>query len=326
MPFWLAALALLSGLTLAGQDADGKHLIWLDPGPVENRDLLYGPGGKAGQPTPPFRFLHEDLAGSSAKVKVKDANGTILAVKFGSEAKPDVFASRLAWACGYIAQPEYLVSSGQIEGVHGLKRAASAVHDGKFTNGRFQLRRDEPKFLKENGWSWVNNPFRGTPQLNGLRMIMMLVSDWDNKDARDKDSDSNLAIFEEHTPDGPRYLYFVSDWGASMGKWGNIANRSKWDCKGYTEQTQDFVRGVQHDTVQWGYSGKRTGDQVRDIRISDVQWLMQFLGHLTDEQIRRGLAAAGASAEEIACFQPTIRTRIDRLSRIAAAGQQTAAR
>jgi hypothetical protein len=54
------------------------------------------------------------------------------------------------------------------------------------------------------------------------------------------------------------FHYLINDWGATMGKWGGITKRSKWDCKGYASQSKDFVKGVRGGKVRFGYEGKRT--------------------------------------------------------------------
>lgn len=303
----------------------GQYILWQDPGEVETRDFVYGAGGEGNQPKPPFQFVTEETSGTTPKVKVKDAQGTTWVVKWGEEAKPSVFATRLVWACGYIVETEYMITRGQIVGVHGLKRAGSSVQkDGSFINGRFQLRSDHPKFLADSSWAWNSNSFRGTPEFNALRILVMLVSNWDTKDARDFDSsahdataDSNLAIFQDSDENGPKYLFFISDWGASLGKWGSAPlGRSKWDCKGYAEQTPDFVQAVEHGKVRWGYSGKHNDDIVKDIRVTDVQWLLRYLGRVTDEQLRRGLAASAATPDEMDCYLRSIRQRINQLQAI----------
>jgi hypothetical protein len=300
----------------------GQNVLWQDPGNVESLDLVWGIGGEAKKPEPPYSFVEEELSGTTPKVKVKDGKGTTWVVKFGEEAKPSVFATRLVWACGYTVEVEYLITHGQITGAHDLKRAAPWLQkDGAFSDGRFQLRADYPKFVTGHSWAWTNNPFLGTPELNGLKILVMLLSNWDTKDARDlthgKEVDSNLAIFQETGGDQPRYLYFDSDWGASLGRWGGIATRSKFECKGYSAQTQDFVQGSENGIVRWGYMGKHNEDIVKNIRVSDVQWLLQYLGRITDEQLRRGLAASGATPEEMDCYVRSIRQRINQLQAVA---------
>ena len=296
----------------------GQNVLWQDPGDVEAKDLVWGAGGEANQPQAPYQFLKEELSGTTPKIQVKDAKGITWVVKFGEEAKPSAFATRLIWACGYTVEIEYLVPQGTITGVRGLKRAAAFVHEnGSFIEGRFQMRADHPKFVPDHSWAWNSNPFLGTPELNGLRILVMLLSNWDTKDARDLtrggEPDSNLAIFEDSDANGPRYLYFISDWGASLGNWGGVAKRSKMDCKGFAAQTPDFVQGSEGGVVRWGYSGKHNDDIVKNIRVSDVQWLMQYLGRITDDQLRQGLAASGATPEQMECFLRSLRQRIDQL-------------
>ena len=70
---------------------------------------------------------------------------------------------------------------------------------------------------------------------------MMLLSNWDDKDIRDAHRrGTNTAIYK----DGGRYLFFIDDWGGSMGHWGKVLARSKWDCVDYYRQSADFIRGV----------------------------------------------------------------------------------
>jgi hypothetical protein len=326
------AVLLISTHAIAAQPPDaaallkklpaGENILWQDPGNVEALDFIDGVGGPANRPQAPFQFIEEDMSGTNPKVKVKDARGTLWSVKWGKEAKPSVFATRLVWACGYTVETEYLLTRGQILGAHGLKRAAGSIQgDGYFSDARFQLRSDHPKFLKDHNWAWTSNPSLGTPQLNGLKILVMLLSNWDTKDARDfagsgpkGTADSNLAIFQDSDQSPPLYLFFISDWGASLGKWGSAPGpRSKWDCKGYTAQTPDFVQGVDKGIVRWGYSGKHNDDIVKGIRVTDVQWLMQYLGRVTDDQLRRGLAASGAAPEQMDLYLRSIRQRINQL-------------
>ena len=304
----------------------GEDILWSDPGDVASLDFIYGPGGRDGEPQPPFSLVKEDLGGTNPKVVVKDANDRTWSVKFGVEARPEVFCNRLIWACGYVVETEYYVAHGQITGARGLKRARSEIgQDGSFANARFQLRSDSPRFLKDSNWTWAENPFTGTQQFNGLRIMMMLVSNWDAKDARDIDAngantgaaDTNLGVFQDTGNDGPRYLYFVDDWGASMGRWGHTAARSKWDCSSYAGQTAEFVLGVHDDVVEWGYSGKHDRDIKENIRIEDVRWLLQYLGRVTDDQINAALASSGATPGQLECFGKAIRNRIGQLKRIA---------
>ena len=287
--------------------------IWQDPGRVENLDFTNGAGGISNIPRPPFTFKEEDKEGSNAKVKVKDAAGRNWGVKWGSEVHSEVFASRMAWAAGYYTEPTYFVKSGKINAATKLDRAKKYIKsDGSFTDARFELKEDGIKKLKnEESWRWDQNPFVGTKELNGLKIIMMLTSNWDSKDQRDVSRGSNTAIFKYKATGELHYVF--TDWGGSMGKWGGVLSREKWDCEGFSDQNAKFIKGVKNNSVEFGYSGQRTDDIREGIRVSDVRWLLKYIGRISDAQIRAGLLASGATQEEAKCFVSAIRDRIYKL-------------
>ena len=297
----------------------GKPIIWSDPGAVETLDFVGGIGGREQSPKPPFTFLEESESGSNPKVRVTDANGVQWTAKFGSEVNAETFATRIAWACGYFVEPAYFVASGKIEKLGPLSRAKKVIQsDGSFTDARFERRRDKGvrKLEEEQSWSWVSNSFVGSKEINGLKVVMMLTSNWDNKDVRDVKRGSNTAIFQTPTDAGVEDRYIVTDWGGSMGKWGKYFSREKWDCKGYSSQTKDFVKGVNGGLVEFGYSGQHSEGFKTDIKTTDVQWLMNYLGRITDAQLREGLQASGATPDEVSCFISSIRNRIDQLKTV----------
>jgi hypothetical protein len=300
----------------------GKSILWVDPGDASLIDFEHGVGGSELQPQAPFRFIDEDMSGTHAKINATDARGALWNIKWGSEATPSTFCTRLVWACGYFVEPEYFVARGRIEGVHGLKRAKSRVaKDGSFVDARFQLRSGSATFLDDYSWTWTSNPFVRTPQLQGLKILMLLVSNWDAKDARDRAygrMDSNLAIFADDSTGERHYIYAQDDWGGTLGKWGNQFTWNRGDCKGFAEQTRDFVKVVEDGKLRWAFNGKHRKDMTADITVYDVQWLLQFLGRITDAQIRRGLEASGATPDELECYAKSLRQRIEQLQLAAA--------
>ncbi len=291
----------------------GHKLIWRDPGAVEHADLRYGIGGARLQPRPPFRFLNEDTSGTNPKVHVRDANGREWAVKFGPEASPDTFCSHLVWAVGYYAEPTYYVARGVIRRVHSLKRARHVIDSrGNFSGGRFQLRSRYPEFLRNVDWGWEENPFLGTHALNGLKVMMMLVSNWDAKDIRDTRKDpgnTNTAIYRERNA----YIFFVDDWGAALGNWGHYFTRTKWDAVDYYDESPRLVRGVNEGRIEWGFKGKHTADLENGISMGDIRWLLRYLGRITDAQLRTGLLWSGATEDEAHVYADALRERIQEL-------------
>jgi hypothetical protein len=261
------------------------------------------------QPKPPFTFQSEDTSGTRAKVMVKDANGRKWDVKFGVEASPDTFCTHLAAALGYYVEPTYFVADGVIEGAGSLTRARKDVDKGgHFQAGRFQLRSSEPHFMRTADWSWDQNPFVGTPELGGLKILNMLVSNWDDKDARDEGRGSNTAIYQE----GKLLYFFIDDWGGGMGRWGKFFTRDKWNASSFLSQSHDFVKR-KGSGLDWGYVGQHSALMTKGVTPDDARWLLQYLGRVTDDQLRAGLLASGASAEETAKYVEGLRLRIQAL-------------
>jgi hypothetical protein len=298
----------------------GRDVIWRDPGRVEQLDLRSGPGGADGNPVPPFSFLEEHLVGSQPCVSVLDAANRRWRVKWGPEVHSENVAVRIAWACGYFAEITYFLPTGRIERAHDLRRAQSRIDErGAFKDARFE--RDDPavrKMFEEHSWAWNDNPFLGTAQLNGLKVVVMLLSNWDTKDRRDVARGSNTAIFQYRLGPWRREArYLITDWGGSMGRWGgNIVTRGRWDAAGFEAQTPGFVARVEGDVVYFGYVGQRTADVAYNISPGDVRWLLEYLGRITDAQLDDALMASGATSEEAARFTRALRDRITQLGQL----------
>jgi hypothetical protein len=295
-----------------------RHVLWRDPGRVEALDLAAGPGGPDGVPAPPFTFVEEHASGTSPCVTVRDAEGRRWRVKWGEEVQSETFAVRLAWAAGYFAEVTHFVPEGVIQGPHDLHRAGTCIDpNGRFADARFEF--EDPRAIghwEEHSWAWNDNPFVGTTQLNGLKILVMLLSNWDSKDQRDVARGSNTAIFEYRLSRWRREArYLITDWGGSMGRWGTLpVTRANWDPAAFESQTPAFVTGVSPDgTVAFGYTGQRTGDVATGIRVPDVRWLMQYLGRITDAQLDDALRASGAAADEAARYRTALRDRIEQL-------------
>lgn len=302
-----------------------EHVLWRDPGDASTLDLHAGPGGRDGHPKPPFRFLEEHLSGTQPCLSVTDANGRRWRVKWGEEVNSETFAVRLVWACGYFAETTYFVPEGRIEGTTGLQRAASCIDaECRFTNARFEL--DDPavrKLFEEHSWAWHQNPFVGTRELQGLKILSMLLSNWDTKDRRDVARGSNTAIFEHRVRGGHEARYLITDWGGSMGSWGaNVITRGRWDPAAFEAQTPDFISGVEDGLVIFGYRGQRTVDVSWHITPEDVRWICRYLLQITDAQLDDALRASGATDTERDQFRRALRERITQLSRVAAQARQ----
>ena len=154
--------------------------------------------------------------------------------------------------------------------------------------------------------------------MNGLRIMMALINNWDLKEI-------NNDVYSEKDG-GVRYV--VSDLGASFGVTGNNLTRSKSDPGDYTGSK--FVQSVTKDHVDFYLSSRpfvlsvvnapnyvtRTHmqDVAKDIPIADARWLGHLLQPLTDEQIRDCFRGAGYSVGEVEEYARAVRERITALS------------
>jgi len=297
------------------------QLLWNEPKPAGISAWTWGPGGQEIAPRPPFQFVKEKMGGTNPKVEVTDAAGHFWTVKFGSEVHSDTFAPRLLSALGYAAEPAFFVRSGSISGVHDLKRAKHFISkDGSFRGASFKLREESTAPDPDKAtWSWVDNPFVTSRELGGLKILIMLTSNWDAKDARDGEG-SNNKIIQAHSAVDSSPWFAVTDWGASFGKSGGFLKRDRWDWNGYRAQTPNFARITSNGVLDWGFKGKHDGDITAGVGVADVRWLMPYLSRITDEHLEAGLTASGASAPVAREFTRLIRERILQLQRISESG------
>jgi hypothetical protein len=291
-----------------------RHVIWRDPGRIEELDPVAGPGGPGGEPMPPFRFLEEHTNGSQPCVSVKDARNRTWRVKWGKEVRAENLAVRLAWSCGYFAEVTYFVPEGTIVGANGLQRASECITvEGRFAEARFEL--DDAavkKLFEEHSWAWDDNPFVGTRELSGLKILVMMLSNWDTKDRRDVARGSNTAIFEHVLGRGQREArYLLTDWGGAMGRWGTTPmTRATWDVGGFEEQTAEFISGVRNGAVCFGYTGQRTSDVAAGISIDHARWFHSYARQLTEEYLVRAVTASGGTDDEATRFAKALIERI----------------
>jgi hypothetical protein len=303
-----------------------QAVIWRAPGNLGMENWTCGSAGCDHAPAPPFQFVKEDLEGTFPKLTVKDSKGRTWSVKFGGKVTSECFGSRFATAVGYLAEPSYFVEGGKVEGAGHLRRARHIVHpDGTFERARFQLR-DEKRmeFLKNRAWSLADNPFRGTHEYAGLRVLMMLLSNWDAKDSRDGQGEANTGVFRVAGAQ-PEMEYSFFDWGSTLGRWGKLMRRTRSDCSGYGADTPKLITGVHGNVVEWGYEGKHEEDVRSGITVEDLQWLTPYLERITDEQIRAGLKGSGATERQTACWAQSIEARMREI-RAVAEGNHTVAK
>jgi hypothetical protein len=288
--------------------------MWRDPGDMASRNLYYGPGSEARMPRGRLKFLKEELGGAAPKFDVEDEQGVRWRVKLGPEARAETAATRLLWAVGYFADEAYYVPELRVEGLPKLSRGQEFVSKGGIVSGARLERRGQKKV---GTWSWGRNPFVGSKELNGLRVMMALINNWDIKTP-------NNAIYDE----GGEHHYVVSDVGASFGRTGNTFRRTKDNPKQYGQSK--FVRDTTPEDVDFHLASKpnplnavifphwielrKREKVVKGIPRADARWIGQLLSQLSAEQIRDCFRAAGYSPEEVDGFTQEVQKRIQALT------------
>jgi hypothetical protein len=313
----------------AGKDeSTGSVLVtlWRNPTDIASRNLFFGPGGKKHQPHSTFTFLKEDLDGTNPKFVVRDDDGVKWKIKLGEEARPETVASRLAWAVGYFANEDYFLPDLRV------RKMPSRLHRGQnlvASNGSMhdaRLKRYLPGEKKIGNWQWRHDPFTGTRVLNGLRVIMALMNNWDLKDI-------NNAVYEEKEnagPESPKHTYLVSDLGASFGTTGRSWTRAKGKGNLNAYRHSKFISKVTADYVDFATPSRpalvhlsNPAEFISRLRLrgigkriprADAKWVGQLLARLSPAQIRDAFRAAGYSPQEVDGFAKVVEQRIAELS------------
>jgi hypothetical protein len=212
-------------------------------------------------------------------------------VKAGGEAKAEVAASRIVWAVGYYTDVSYIVPTVEIEG------------KGTFENVRFEARLKGVKRLDE--WLWDDNAFSGTRELQGLKVLLALLDNWNLK------NENNRILFvpndETRSSD---LLYIVSDFDTKFDKTG--VSPGLWHAKTQAATKAKFIDNVTANIIDFGYGGRHK-DRLAGITVEQARWMGALLGRLSADQLRDALRAANYSRDEIAAMEKILRARIDEL-------------
>jgi hypothetical protein len=274
----------------------GKPVMW-EKVNIKQRDLFYGPGGREMQPDlSKITFVKEETGGHNKKYRIKDGSGRVWVAKLGREAKPETAAVRLLWGLGYKTEIVYLVPALTIPG------------KGTFQNVRLEARPENVERL--GNWDWKNNPFIGRNEFQGLKIMMVLLHNWDIIEI-------NNNILGTVGRNGRELQYIVGDLGSTLGRLGNNnfpiiyrLGRSTGNPRQYAKSI--LVRDVDKGKIELSYKGKLRGI-FKDITIANGRWLADLLLQLSDKQIEDAFRAANYSAADINIYKKSIKAKIAEL-------------
>lgn len=276
--------------------AGAKAVLWGEPADIASRDLYLGEGGEAMKPNlSSVTFVADETRSHSPKYRVRDGAGNEWMVKLGEEAQSETAAVRFIWAAGYFADITYLVPKVEIIG------------KGKFENARFEARPKGEKRLGQR-WDWEKNPFVGTRELQGLKVLMALMNNWDIQN-----HNNNILVVANKETGETEARYYDTDLGASFGKEGRFLGHTRNRPDQFVKTK--FIKGVDHGYVMFNYNGKNQ-HLLKNITIAQAKWLGNILSQLSDQQIADAFRAANYSPEEIQGLTEVVKSRIVELANL----------
>jgi hypothetical protein len=304
----LFTLVVLATVPAAAQDKAKKNdkkagpvtnpILWQNVEP-STLDLYDGPGGVSMRPdVSRIEFIKEETGGHNTKYRIKDAKGRVWVAKLGREAQPETAAVRLLYGLGYKTEINYLLPELTIPG------------KGTHQNVRLEARPANVERLYE--WKWKDNPFVGTNELQGLKIMMVFLTNWDLLDLQNKVLQVNNNGTVEHH-------FVISDLGATFGKLGNnnlpffFRLGRKTNDPG-TWYEAGFVTSVTDGIIDFDFKGKGRS-LMDDITVAQGRWLASRLAQLTDQQLEDAFRAANYSAEDIKLLRTGVRERTAELDR-----------
>lgn len=286
----LITLMTVSGFSQKSDDkTEVKRVMWEDVN-ISERNLFFGPGGSQMLPDlKKIQYIGRQEGGTSLKYRFKDDTGREWVAKLGRETQPETAAVRLLWGLGYKTEINYLIKSISIPNV------------GNYRNVRFEARPENVKRL--DSWSWADNPFVGTNEFEGLKLMMAMFNNWDIKD-------ENTAIIK----DGDVHQYIISDLGATFGKLPETGGGKSGRTVNKPEQyaQSKFIKQVRDGVIELDYRGK-PDKVIGTFKVEHGRWLADRLLQLSDKQIEDAFRAANYDDEEIKLLAQAFKARINEL-------------
>jgi hypothetical protein len=219
--------------------------------------------------------------------------------KLGREAQPETAAVRILYGLGYKTEINYLVPSIMIP------------TKGTFQNVRLEARPKNAKRLDQ--WAWKDNPFVGSDELQGLKIMMVFFTNWDLLDMQNK-------VVRVKTDNGVEDQYIISDLGATFGRLGNnnlpfFFRLGRATNKPDTWEQAGFIKDVKDNRLVFDFTGGKSRDILNDVTTTNGRWLADLLAQLTDKQIDDAFRAAGYAPDQIATLRDGFKKREAELDR-----------
>ena len=197
---------------------------------------------------------------------------------------------------GYYTDVSYFVPRVEIAG------------KGIVEDARFEARSKGIKRLDE--WMWDDNPFSDTNEFQGLKVLLVLLDNWNLKNENTK-----VLFVREDEAARSELRYIISDFDVKFDKTGSWP--SVWHAPLVKSATAaKFIDKVKDNLIDFGYTGKHK-ERLAGITVAQAKWIGSWLERLSDVQLRDALRAGNYSPDEIQFLEKTLRSRINELIHLA---------
>jgi hypothetical protein len=273
--------------------------------------------------------MREETTGESPKFRVKDSRGVTWLVKLGEEAQAETVATRLIWAMGYFADEAYYFDRAEIKNLPRLSRGQNFVEGGTIVRGaRFEPKRKG--VLNGANWDWEQNPFANSRELDGLKVLMVLLANYDTTPRNNR-----IQLVKNVQTSQWEARYVTADVGATLGHVGGLGGKRSKNSLGDFSSSK-FVLGVENGLVKFDYdtTPKKMGKfasvfnpgyhssqakkekVMKTITVGNARWIGSMLARLSDEQLRDAFRAANYEEATMEGFIRAFRDRIAQLNQL----------
>jgi hypothetical protein len=232
------------------------------------------------------------------------------------------------WAVGYNAEESYYFDRVRVNGMRRLSRGRQYVTGELVRGARFEPRRENVE--PGDHWDWGKNPFKDTRELNGLKVLMVLLNNWDVR------KNNTILYVKDPRTNQVEAQYTVTDLGATLGASGAILGRHRSKNNLNDFQKARFVRKIDDKgRVKFDYDIKpqklglitvlyppyffgqrRANNIMHSVPVEHAAWMGLQLAQLSDEQLRDGFRAAGYDRRLTEGYVRALRNRIDQLTEL----------
>ena len=249
--------------------------LWVRPD--AGRDLFWGVGGQRLAPDPAARYTVIEIkrSGFSRGYTVTDPKDREWSAKFPPKPRPRWRRRGLSGAPASTSRRSIYLKEWIAE---------KATSPNPQLPARFREKSPDLHGLDGGDpWSYYENPFVGTRELNGLLVLQIMLGNSDLKDQQN-------VLYKLTEPfEGAKQWYVARDLGQAFGRTG-VIDAPRGDPAVF-EQTP-FITGVTGGKVTFDYRGRHK-KLFANITPADVRWICAQLQRLTDDQWQDAFRAGG---------------------------------